>query len=75
MAACKKHSITGYSETQRVLTAEQALKLLNGAISRTTWYKALKSGAVPARRIGKRYLLRADALLEWIKGGPAEEVR
>jgi excisionase family DNA binding protein len=57
-----------------ILTAEEALEILRGKLGRTTWYRLLKEGQVPARRCGKKYILLRSALLQWLSGD-ATEVR
>jgi len=57
----------------QVLTADQALRFLGGVVGRTTFYKALRNGSIPARRLGKKFLIPRRRLLEWLEGGDVAE--
>jgi len=49
------------------LTADQAHALLGrGAISRGSFYNAIRRGEVPHLKLGKRILIPRHAFLKWI---------
>jgi excisionase family DNA binding protein len=54
-----------------VLNVEQAAAFLGLSVASTA--AALKSGSIPARRVGRRWLISRDALVAWLSGqsGPA----
>jgi excisionase family DNA binding protein len=53
--------------TPVALTAEQALALLGGVISRSSFYNAIRRGEVPHRRLGKRIIIPRHAFLRWLE--------
>lgn len=53
------------------LTAEQALALLGGVISRASFYAAIRRGEVPHRRLGRRILIPRLAFLRWLEAAQA----
>lgn len=51
------------------MAVEEALQLLGPkAISRASFYAALRRGEVPCRRLGKRYIIPRRAFLHWFEG-------
>lgn len=50
---------------KETLTVEETASLLG--IGRNTAYAAVRSGAIPTVRIGKRYLVPKVALAEWLR--------
>jgi excisionase family DNA binding protein len=50
------------------LTADEAVKLLNGLIGRTLLYRCLKAGQLPARKLGNKYLIHRPKLEAWLRG-------
>jgi excisionase family DNA binding protein len=54
-------------DTERtVLTVDDALALLGGAVGRSTLYKNLRAGVIPHRRIGKKILIPRTRFMEWL---------
>jgi len=53
------------------MTAEQALALLGGVISRASFYAAIRRGEVPHRRLGKRIIIPRHAFLRWLEAAQA----
>lgn len=51
----------------KCLTVEDARQVLN--VSRTTIYALIRTPGFPASRVGRRWIVPADALDEWIKNG------
>ena len=47
-----------------VITAKDAAKLLG--VHHTTLYEAAKSGQVPCRRVGRRYVFVREVLVAWL---------
>jgi len=57
---------TQINTERTVLTAEDALALLGGAVGRSTLYKNLRAGVIPHRRIGKKILIPRARFMEWL---------
>lgn len=51
---------------------DEALRLLGPAISRGTFYAAIKAGRVPHVRLGKRILIPRARFLAWLNGEQPE---
>jgi excisionase family DNA binding protein len=49
-----------------VLTASQVVEELTGLLSRVTVYRLLRSGELPAKRIGKKFLVSKARLEQWL---------
>jgi excisionase family DNA binding protein len=62
---------SGYGQPERALAVStfEAAKL--AGVGRTTIYEAIQSGALKSLKIGKRRLIRIDALEQWLS---AQEV-
>ncbi len=58
---------------RQTLTVEETASLLG--IGRNSAYAAVRSGAIPTVRIGKRYLVPKVALAEWLRSArePADK--
>lgn len=54
---------------ERVLRVDEAARLLGVAVS--TAYAACRRGELPARRIGRRWVVPGAALRRWLEGAPA----
>ena len=57
------------------LTAQEFISLLDGLISKNTFYKGIKEGQIPHIRIGKKIFVRKDALsqMEVTRGDECNE--
>ena len=57
------------------LTAQEFISLLDGLISKNTFYKGIKEGQIPHIRIGKKIFVRKDALsnMEVTRGDDSNE--
>jgi excisionase family DNA binding protein len=51
------------------VTVEEAAVLLG--VSRSSAYQAVRTGELPARRLGRRLVIPAAALTRWLEGDPA----
>ena len=51
-----------------ILTVDDALHLLDGAVGRSTLYKALRLGLLPHKRLGRRILISRARLMQWLEG-------
>jgi len=49
-----------------VLTASQVVEELSGLLSRGTVYRLLRSGELPAKRVGKKFLVSRARLEQWL---------
>ena len=49
-------------EKHRYVTATQFIQLLDGLVSKNTFYKGIKQGQIPHFRIGKKIFVREDVL-------------
>jgi len=49
-----------------VLTASQVVEELSGLLARGTVYKLLRSGELPAKRVGRKFLVSRARLEEWL---------
>ena len=49
-----------------VLTASQVVDELSGLLARGTVYKLLRSGELPAKRIGRKFLVSRTRLEQWL---------
>jgi excisionase family DNA binding protein len=49
-----------------VLTASQVVEELSGLLARGTVYKLLRTGELPAKRIGKKFLVSRARLEQWL---------
>ena len=56
-----------HGDAPAAMTAEQALALLGGVISRASFYAAIRRGEVPHRRLGKRIIIPRQAFLRWLE--------
>jgi excisionase family DNA binding protein len=45
------------------------------SIGRTTLYAAIKSGELQTRKVGRRTLITAPALISWLNARPTEHAR
>jgi excisionase family DNA binding protein len=65
---CKTKGYTMSRKTEAAtMTADQAHALLGrDAISRGSFYSALKRGEIPHVRLGKRYLIPRLAFMRWL---------
>lgn len=52
-----------------VYTVDEAAGLLG--VSRGVAYEQVRTGAIPARRLGKRWVVPKGQLHEWLEGGAA----
>jgi excisionase family DNA binding protein len=50
-----------------ILTVDDALHLLDGAVGRSTLYKALRLGLLPHKRLGRRILISRTRLMQWLE--------
>ena len=57
-------------ETRMILTAEETAKLLGIGMNKI--YELLISGQIPAKRIGRKYLIPRLALERWLNDGIAK---
>ncbi len=48
----------------RYVSAPHFIHLLDGLISKNTFYKGIKQGQIPHIRIGKKIFVREDVLLQ-----------
>jgi len=60
-----------HGDPPAAMTAEQALALLGGVISRASFYAAIRRGEVPHRRLGKRIIIPRHAFLRWLEAAQA----
>ncbi|MGE5486411.1 MAG: helix-turn-helix domain-containing protein [Acidobacteriota bacterium] len=60
-----------HGDAPAAMTAEQALALLGGVISRASFYAAIRRGEVPHRRLGKRIIIPRHAFLRWLEAAQA----
>jgi len=51
-----------------VLTASQVVEELSGLLARGTVYKLLRSGELPAKRVGRKFLVSRPKLEAWLRG-------
>ena len=49
-------------EKHRYIAAPQFIQLLDGLVSKNTFYKGIKQGQIPHVRIGKKIFVREDVL-------------
>jgi len=49
-----------------VLTASQVVEELSGLLARGTVYKLLRTGELPAKRVGKKFLVSRARLEQWL---------
>ena len=49
-----------------VLTATEVVEELSGLLSRGTVYRLLRTGELPAKRIGKKFLVSRARLEQWL---------
>lgn len=49
-----------------VLTVEEAARFLR--VNRKTLYDAIHERSFPARRVGARYCIYREAMLDWLRG-------
>lgn len=54
-----------------VLTADEARAFLH--IGRRQMYAALRTGEIPGRRIGAKWIVYRESLLQWLTDRPAVE--
>lgn len=50
-----------------IMSAEQLIESGLLPIGRSAIYTALKVGEIPARKVGKRYLISRERLREWLE--------
>jgi excisionase family DNA binding protein len=63
----KRHQeATKIGVDRSILTVDDALHLLDGAVGRSTLYKALKLGLLPHKRLGRRILISRARLMQWL---------
>jgi len=56
--------------TTTLITAPEALALLEGKIADNAFYWLLQRGEVPGQtRLGRKYLIRTATFLRWLRGG------
>ena len=48
------------------LTAAQVVEALDGLLARGTVYKLLRTGEIPAKRVGKKFLIPRARLEQWL---------
>lgn len=59
------------SELSNVLTIEAAAKLYEGtSLTQTAIRRLVRSGEIPSRRIGAKYLITAAAIENWLNSPP-----
>ncbi len=51
-------------ENYRYVSAPEFIQLLDGLVSKNTFYKGIKQGQIPHLRIGKKIFVREDALIQ-----------
>jgi excisionase family DNA binding protein len=56
-------------KAREIMTAEELAQLLR--VNRTTIYRLLKNGDIPAFRVGKDWRFQREAVESWIKAGGA----
>ncbi|MGC8733299.1 MAG: helix-turn-helix domain-containing protein [Halothiobacillaceae bacterium] len=61
---------TTRQEKSQVMTVDQVLRELGGAVGRSSIYKALKLGLLPSRRLGRRILISRARFEAWLEGEP-----
>jgi excisionase family DNA binding protein len=62
------------ASTERLLTAEEVAAILG--VPRSLVYALVRSGEMPAVRIGQRYIrFRSEALLRWIESREGCEIK
>ena len=49
-----------------VLTASQVVEELSGLLSRGTVYRLLRTGELPAKRVGRKFLVSRARLEQWL---------
>ena len=61
------------SELSNVLTIEAAAKLYEGtSLTQTAIRRLVRSGEIPSRRIGAKYLITAAASENWLNSPPGQ---
>lgn len=61
------------SELSNVLTIEAAAKLYEGtSLTQTAIRRLVRSGEIPSRRIGAKYLITAAAIENWLNSSPGQ---
>ena len=61
------------SELSNVLTIEAAAKLYEGtSLTHTAIRRLVRSGEIPSRRIGAKYLITAAAIENWLNSPPGQ---
>ena len=64
----KRHQkATKIGVDRSILTVDDALHLLDGAVGRSTLYKALRLGLLPHKRLGRRILISRTRLMQWLE--------
>lgn len=54
-----------------ILTVNELCRYLG--LGRATTYKLLSNGAIPRRKLGKRYVIPRSAIDEWLKSTPCKQ--
>ena len=57
--------------TPMAFTVEEAARYLG--ISEGTLIKALRAGTIPARRLGRRWIISKAALDDWLRTGTSQQ--
>ncbi len=60
-----------HGDAPAAMTAEQALALLGGVVSRSSFYAAIRRGEVPHRRLGKKIVIPRSTFLRWLEAAQA----
>jgi excisionase family DNA binding protein len=58
---------------QAILTAPEVVRELEGILGRSIVYKLLRGGKIPARRIGRKFLVSREKLYEWLLDARGDE--
>lgn len=68
-----EHNTTADSERPAVYTVPEVARLL--AVARSTAYELVRDGAIPAQRLGRRWVIPRRRFHAWLEGtasGPGE---
>lgn len=60
-----------HANCPKVMTAEQTARLLG--VCHKTLINMVKSGVIPCRKTGRKYLFSVEVIERWIKGEPTAD--